>query len=290
MLDRLLRAAYRRLEPGARNALRTWLALEERDCMPEPITHFDEARVLVIAPHSDDEVIGCGGIIARHVRNGATVHVAFMTDGRWGDGELFSPDISAEERKLRQTALIDLRKQEARAAAALLGTQQLHFLDLPDGALLPDKASITLLAGLLESIQPQLVYLPFVDLHEDHWQTNCVFAAAITSLGKAVAGMMRVRGYEVWTPLLANRVADISDLMPLKLEALAQFKSQLRDQDYTRIVEGLNTYRSNGVFAGRGHAEAFHEAPLAAYLRLVRAATLQHSPVPANAGMTENCK
>ena len=288
MLDRLLRAAYRRLQPGARNALRTWLVLEERDRMPEPITRFDEQRVLVIAPHSDDEVIGCGGTIARHARAGAAVHVAFMTDGRWGDGGLFAPDISVAERTQRQKALIDLRKQEARAAAALLGTRQLHFLDLPDGALHADRKAVALLAGLLESFRPSLVYLPFVyDLHEDHWQTNCVFAAAAGQLDRTAASAMLVRGYEVWTPLLANRVADISDLMPLKLQALAQFESQLRDQDYTRIVEGLNAYRSNGAFGGRGHAEAFHEAPLAAYLRLVRAAALQHSPLPADAGVTE---
>ena len=286
MLDRLLRAAYRRLEPDARNTLRTWLVLEERDHMPEPITTFDEARVLILAPHSDDEVIGCGGITARHVRAGADVHVAIMTDGRWGDGDLFAPSMTAQERVRRQTALIALRKLEAQSAAALLGTRHLRFLELPDGDLKVNKAAVDLLADLLATIKPQLVYLPFVyDLHKDHWQTNCIFAAAAANLDKSAAKAMVVRGYEVWSPLLANRVVDISDVMQLKLAALSQFKSQLRDQDYTRIVEGLNTYRSNGVFGGRGHAEAFHEAPLTAYLRLVRAAQLQHSPVPTGAGV-----
>ena len=286
MLDRLLRAAYRRLEPGARNALRTWLVLEERDRMPEPITRFDESRVLIIAPHSDDEVIGCGGVIVRHVRANAEVHVAVMTDGRWGDGELYSPELGAAERLRRQLALVELRKQEASAAAALLGVQHLHFLGLPDDALGVEQNSVALLASLLKVIRPQLVYLPFVyDLHKDHWQTNCVFAAAAATLDKPTASAMQVRGYEVWTPLLANRVADISDLMPLKLDALAQYKSQMRDQDYLHIVEGLNAYRSNGALGGRGHAEAFHQLPLAAYLRLVRAATLEHSPLAVSVGV-----
>ena len=271
MLDRLLRAAYRRLEPGARNALRTSLLLEQRDAMPEPIERFDESPVLVLAPHSDDEVIGCGGVIARHVRAGATVHVVFMTDGRWGDGSLFSPGLSAAERQQRQSTLVALRQEEARCAARLLGSQHLHFLDLPDGALRVNEQSVALMRERLATIRPQIVYLPFVyDLHEDHWQTNRVFAAAVRQLPPDRAVM--VRGYEVWTPLLANRVADISDLMPLKREALACFKSQLRDQDYTRIVDGLNAYRSSGCFGGRGFAEAFHEAPLAGYLRLVAAA------------------
>lgn len=285
MIDRLLRFAYRRLAPGARNALRTWLVLEERDRMPEPITRFDEACVLVLAPHSDDEVIGCGGVSALHVRNGGAVHVAFMTDGRWGDGALFEKDLGEAERVQRQTALIETRKQEARSAAFLLGTTALHFLDRPDGALEADEITVSGLAELLTRLQPQLVYLPFVyDLHRDHWQTNCVFAAAVACIDPKIASAITVRGYEVWSPLLANRVADITDVMTLKIDALSRFISQLKDQDYTRIVTGLNSYRSSGAFGGHGYAEAFHELPLAAYLRLVRAASLQHSPVAGGAG------
>ncbi len=75
-------------------------------------------------------------------------------------------------------------------------------------------------------------------------------------------------------------MADITEAMPLKREALAKFVSQLRDQDYRRTIEGLNVYRSGGVFGGHGFAEAFHEASLAGYLRLVRAAALRHGALP----------
>lgn len=285
MIDRLLRAAYRRLAPAARNSLRTWLILEERDCMPEPITRFDGDGVLVIAPHGDDEVIGCGGVIARHVQAGARVEVAFMTDGRWGDGNLFDGSLTGARRERRQIDLIALRKQEAHAAATLLGTHALHFLDCVDGALEPNAVAVSALARLLREIRPSLVYVPFVyDLHNDHWEANRVLAAAVAQLDPADATGVIVRGYEVWSPLLANRVADISTVMPLKLKALACFASQLRDQDYTRVVEGINVYRSSGAFGGKGHAEAFHEAPLMAYLRLVRAASLVHSPLPLHIG------
>jgi LmbE family N-acetylglucosaminyl deacetylase len=288
MIDRLLRAVYRRLAPEARNSLRTWLILEESDHMPEPITRFDAGSVLVIAPHRDDEVIGCGGVTARHVQAGARVEIAFMTDGRWGDGSLFNRDLPAAVRERRQIELIARRKREARAAATLLGTHALHFLDRTDGALEPDAPAVSMLARLLRQIRPALVYLPFVyDLHRDHWQTNRVFAAAAAQLDTADAAGITVRGYEVWSPLLANRVADISAVMPLKRQALACFASQLRDQDYTCVVEGLNVYRSIGAFGGKGHAEAFHEAPLAGYLRLVRAAMLAHNPLPLHVGAQE---
>lgn len=276
MLDRLLRAAYRRLHPTARNNLRTWLALEQRDCRPEPITDYAQRTILVLAPHSDDEVIGCGGAMARHVQCGAQVHVAFLTDGRWGDGTLFSPQLSTADRQERQSALVETRKAEARAAAAILGVQHLHFLDLPDGALCANVTSVQLLANVLNACQPDVVYLPFVyDLHKDHWQTNRLFSAAATHLLDTVAKPLLVRGYEVWTPLIANCFSDITAVMPLKRKALSQFASQLRDQNYLRIVGGLNAYRSNGAMGGEGYAEAFHEVPLAAYQRLVQVAELK---------------
>ncbi len=285
MLARLFRAVHRRLSPQARNALRTWLVLEARDQMPEPITRFEEARVLVLAPHSDDEVLGCGGVMARHVASGAVLDVVYMTDGRWGDGSLYAPGLPARQRAAQQTELVATRQREAREASQILGGHALHFLDRPDSRLQPDSHTVQTLRDTIAALQPQLVYLPFVyDLHEDHWQTNRAFAAAAADLPADLQGAMQVRGYEVWTPLLANRVADISDVMPLKLRALARFKSQLIDQDYSHIISGLNAFRSNGVFGGRGYAEAFHELPLAAYLRLVRAAALRHSPLPVNVG------
>ena len=172
---------------------------------------------------------------------------------------------------------MDIRKREARDAATVLGTHELRFLDRPDTALRADDASCAALAEVLGSLRPELVYLPFVyDLHEDHWQTNLVFAGAIARMEENQLPSMRVRGYEVWTPLPANCVADITEVMPLKREALGKFVSQSHDDDYVRIVEGLNTYRSIGPFAGRGFAEAFDEQSLSGYLRLVRAATLKY--------------
>ncbi|UUX94796.1 PIG-L deacetylase family protein [Aquabacterium sp. J223] len=282
MLDRAARALYRRLWPTARNALRTWLVLEARDRMPQPIEQFAERCVLVIAPHSDDDVIGCGGVMARHVAAGAEVHTAVMTDGRWGDGRLYSRELPAAERQRLQDELVATREREACSAAAVLGTRGVHFLGRVDGALRPDRQAVDAVRTLLQHLRPELVYLPFVyDLHEDHWQTNRVFAEAAQALDLSAARRLRVRGYEVWTPLPANRVADIGSVMGLKRAALAEFRSQLGDQDYLRLVEGLNAYRSGGPFGGRGYAEAFHETSLPAYLRLVRAATLRGGSAPA---------
>lgn len=270
MFDRIARAAYRRLRPQARNSLRGWLAQEAQDTAPLPLQRFDERRVLVLAPHPDDEVIGCGGVIACHVQAGARVRVLVMTDGRWGDARLHAPALQGAERERLQAALVQARREESRAAAALLGVAELHFLERPDGGLCADAATVGALRQQLQDFAPDLVYLPFVwDLHPDHWQTNLVLCAA--AAGLPAAANLPLRGYEVWSPLPANRLVDISAQMPLKLQALAAFVSQLRELDYRRMVEGLNAYRSGALGAGRGHAEAFHELPLSAYQRLVRA-------------------
>jgi LmbE family N-acetylglucosaminyl deacetylase len=197
---------------------------------------------------------------------------------------LYAHDLSAADRQRLQAELIATREHEARAAAAVLGTRGVHFLGRVDGALRPDRQAVDALRTLLQRLRPELVYLPFVyDLHEDHWQTNRVFAQAAEALDPSVARPMRVRGYEVWTPLPANRVADIGPVMDRKRAALAEFRSQLRDQDYLRVIEGLNAYRSGGPFGGRGYAEAFYETNVSAYLRLVRAATLRGASTHATA-------
>lgn len=272
--ERIARRLVRWLGADGRNALRGWLALETRDTMPALVERFDETRVAVLAPHSDDEVIGCGGTLLRHVQAGAEVHVIVLTDGRWGDAGLFAAGITPDERARRQDALVRAREAESRSAAARLGFRAVHFLRRVDGALDADDATVTALRRVLGEIAPQLVYLPFVfDLHEDHWQTNRVFAAAADPWPAGAPPL--VRGYEVWTPLPANRVVDIGAQLGAKLDALACFATQLRDQDYRRMVEGLAAYRSAGPMGGCGHAEAFHEVGLAGYRRLVAAAALR---------------
>jgi hypothetical protein len=96
VLRLFIRWGYRRLlHPSARNSLQLTLMLAEHDRAPEPITDFTASRVLVLAPHMDDEVIRCGGVVARHVAAGAQVAVAYMTDGRGSAS--FPPGVTGAE-------------------------------------------------------------------------------------------------------------------------------------------------------------------------------------------------
>lgn len=271
-MRRLLRWAYRRfIHPTARNSLRVSLLLTARDRPPQAITDFACARVLVLAPHMDDETLGCGGSLLRHIDAGAQITVAFMTDGRWGDARLFDSKLSATEIDQRQQVLIATRKAEARQAAAVLGIDNLIFLDAADGALRPDPPCVARLAEVVRQCAPDIVYLPFVmDLHEDHWQTNRVLLACLEHLPADPNRRLCLRGYEVWTPLVANRLADISAQMPRKLQALAVYRTQLKDVNYLRAVESLNAYRAATHGRGEGFAEAFYQCSIPEYQELMR--------------------
>ena len=211
-------------------------------------------NVLVIAPHPDDDVIGCGGSIAKHVDAGRAVTVVFLTSG---DAGSLDHD---------RAALGIAREGEARAAAAALGVGDLVFLREPDGPL--DRAPLLIdpLVRLLRARRPGVVYLP----HRGDGGTDHRAASAATeeALGRAGgpwfpelgAGPWTVPvalGYEVWTPLARIGYAeDVTAVIERKLAALALHRSQVGDIAYLDAVRGLNRYR--GAMTGRGaYCECF---------------------------------
>jgi LmbE family N-acetylglucosaminyl deacetylase len=230
-------------------------------CVPEG------GKIVVLAPHMDDETLGCGGTIARHVLAGAQVTIIFMTDGRYGGGSYGG--MTEPERNRRLEEIVGVRKQEARCAAEILGVQSLMFLDAEDSRLSADRRVSNLLREILVREQPHCVYLPyFLDQHRDHRAANGVLLAAVAGTRLA----FECRGYEVWTPLFPNCIVNIDGTLELKRRALACYRSQLTDTDYMHAVLGLNAYRSLSLGGKAGQfAEAFHALPLVDYLRLYRA-------------------
>jgi LmbE family N-acetylglucosaminyl deacetylase len=214
----------------------------------------------VRAPHLDDEVLGCGGTIARHVAAGSDVSVTFLTDGRLG-----GVVVPTESR-----SLVEIRKAEARHAADILGIRTLNFLDAEDSRLSCDAGVATRLRSILERDRPEIVYLPFfMERHPDHLAANQVLVEA--TLGTSLR--FECRGYEVWTPLSANCLVRIDDTIELKRRALGCYSSQLAQMDYIHGSLGLNAFRAMSLGNPPGRfAEAFHVQELTTYLRLYRAA------------------
>jgi LmbE family N-acetylglucosaminyl deacetylase len=255
-----VRGAYRLLVPASvRSTLRLWLLARWPDQKPVEMTQFGPEPVLILAPHMDDEVIGCGGSARRHIEAKARVDVVFMTDGRFGG---WDPD----------GTLVERRKDESRRAAQLVGFSDLIFLDAPDLGLTDSAALVKRLAELLRKYKPAIVYLPaLTDAHIDHWATNRILRGALNCL-TPMERPPSIRGYEVWSPLPANRLVDISAQADLKRQAIDLFESQVKIDDYANAVLGLNRYRSMTFHHGRGYCEAFLEMTPDEFFELYAAA------------------
>ena len=269
-LSRLLRAAlhvgYGYAPEPVKNSLRLQLALLRRDVEPARAAP-PTGRIVVIAPHMDDEVFGCGGTIALAADAGARVTVIYVTDGSKGYPGARLEQPADLEAAAFEAKFVSRRKQEARRAADVLGVRDLVFLDQPDGVLAPSDPAVGALTDAVARHAPTAVLLPFLtDLHHDHWITKCVFveAARRARLSSSVACW----GYEVWTQLIANAVVDITAVEDRKRTAMQQFESQHAEFDYPRAMLCLNAYRSLHREGARGLGEAFHVAELGVYRRL----------------------
>jgi LmbE family N-acetylglucosaminyl deacetylase len=192
--------------------------------------------------------------------------VAILTDGRWGG---YNGDGS----------LVERRKEESRRAAEIIGTAPPLFFDTPDGKLEESPELLARLAPLFTDGRPKYVYLPaMTDGHPDHWGTNRILNALLASLPGEVWRNLVIRGYEVWTPALANCCVDITGAAEVKRQAIEVFASQTGANDYTSAALGLNRYRSLQHLHGRGYVEAFMEMTPGEFRGLFQAASLRHQP------------
>ena len=247
-------------------SLRAFLGSSTIHTQRPVICQPDGGRVVVLAPHMDDEVLGCGGTIARHVQAGAEVSVIFLTDGRYGSNSLSA--LTEPERRRRQRALIDIRKEEARQAADILGVKHISFLDAEDGRLRADSTAPARLRSALDRVRPQVLYLPFLlENHVDHSAATRLLMAAAADTDQD----FECRCYEVWTPLFPNVVVEIDGVLELKKRALGCYRSQLAHMDYIHTGIALNAYRSSAIGCKTARfVEAFFALSLADYRRLYR--------------------
>ena len=225
-------------------------------------------RVLVLAPHMDDETIGCGGTLARHASAGAAISVVFLTDGRHGGGSRFK-GLSGAALELEQGKLVANRKAEAHRALQKLGVRHMHFLDFEDGTLTGESAAAPRVRAILEEQRPELVYVPyFLEQHPDHFAASAILLEA--TRGRALG--IQCLGYEVWTPLFPNCFVKIDEVVEQKKQALAEYRSQLEQTDYMHSGLGLNAYRSAAFNDNYGRfAEAFCSVPLEQYRAMFNA-------------------
>jgi LmbE family N-acetylglucosaminyl deacetylase len=234
---------------------------------PEPLFDLPEllekpagTRVMVVAPHADDEALGCGGTLFKHHLARDHITAVFMTDGSKGDA--FTGGLGGE-------ALIELREQEARAAASVLGIDECVFLRNPDAALQCSPRAVEQLGQLLHSLRPDVLYAPSpFDTHRDHRQACAIAARALVGCSWPV----QVYLCETWAPVPAN-CAVVIDL-ERKIQALRIYRSQMDERElYVTGAAALARYRGFTCLPGRDVAvECFLRVDRGTFVELARSA------------------
>lgn len=204
-------------------------------------------RVLVISPHPDDEAIGCGGTLSKHIAEGDDVMTIFVTSGERG-GHGLPPD---ETRVLRES--------EARKAAAILGYKEIEFWRVPNGKLRVTMEYVEKLQSKISEWQPDLIYVTHdKEMHPEHRAAAGIVRKAI-SLKQDLLTRPKVLMYEVWTPLQKmDHIVDISMYMDTKIYAIQAHKSQCDVLSFDEAIAGLNRYRGEmHSWPGGDYAEIF---------------------------------
>jgi LmbE family N-acetylglucosaminyl deacetylase len=231
-----------------------------QDRQPELIYHPRELlslqgveRVLCVAPHPDDEVLGCGGLLTAWAEAGARVHTLILTCGQQGADPAeagFDAELPAR------------RRQESIAAAAVLGTAEPLFLEFEDRALRCDHALVAALSQAIAQHQPQALLLPSLsEPHPDHQATALAGLAAASQAGPS---LHTVLFYECGAPLHANAHFPIDAVAERKWRALQCFTSQLGVEDYEAHARAMATLRAFGLRPPCQQAESFFRVDLAA--------------------------
>jgi LmbE family N-acetylglucosaminyl deacetylase len=213
-------------------------------------------KILVVAPHPDDETLGAGGTIARLSDEGNEVAVAIVTKG-W-------------EPLFPNSQVVQVRS-EAQDANKILGVKSLIFLDLPVTKLdeIPRNELNRTFEELIKNELPEIVFLPFWgDLHKDH---KVVFESCMAALRPAISSrfLKRILCYETVsethqsTPNAKSSFEpqvwiEIEKYLPIKLEAMRTYKSQLQDSPGARSIEAVSSLAKwRGSMVGMAASESF---------------------------------
>jgi len=212
-------------------------------------------KILIIAPHPDDEVLGCGGTIKKYSeQDGHEVYVCYVTKG-------YEPDWSKEHLKNKAVEVASVQR--------ILGIKKYYWFDFPAVKLdtVPQKELNDRLSEVIKEIKPDIVFTPSQgDLNSDH---RLIFAATLVAT-RPVPGssIKKILSYEVpseteWGRSLGNfipnyYVALTTDYLQVKLEAMQAYGSEIKDFPHPRslnVLEALAKLRGSEI--GRHAAEAF---------------------------------
>ncbi|WP_180271522.1 PIG-L deacetylase family protein [Fredinandcohnia onubensis] len=219
--------------------------------------------VLVIAAHPDDEVLGCGGTIARHVKEGDKVHTVILAEGITSRDKTRNRNAHKEE--LSELGIAAKRANE------ILGVHSLKLIDLPDNRLdsLNRLDLIKIVEELINEIKPNIIYTHHIgDVNIDHRRIHEAVITACrpfpqNNFVEELLFFETASSTEWMTtgsapPFVPNWYVDITDTLSLKLKSLQAYDYEMREWPHARSIKALE-YQAcwRGANIGKQAAEAF---------------------------------
>lgn len=216
-----------------------------------------ETKVLIIAPHCDDEILGCGGIMAKFHSQKIPVYVAIVTNGHLGAPELFKKEGTERVRS------------EAMAAHKFLGVVETYFLDFPAPRLdtIPSYKLSMAIENIIREQKITDLYIPHSgDIHKDH---HITYEAALVAARPIDNPIKKILSYETlseteWAAPLASKAfiptvfVDINDFISAKLKAFSHYTTQIKTFPHPRSIEAIECLaKLRGSTVGYENAEAF---------------------------------
>ena len=216
-------------------------------------------RILIIAAHPDDEILGCGGTIARLNKEGYESYSIILGEG------ITSRD-NTRDRIKNESKIINL-KEQANRANELLGIKKVFFFDFPDNRFdtVPFLDIVKIIEEVKNQIKPEIIFTHYEkDLNIDHQIT---YKAAMTATRPVKEETVKeIYSFEIqssteWSYPLSfspDVFFNISGTINIKLKALKEYKSELREYPHPRSLEGVELIAKNwGMKVGLSYAEAF---------------------------------
>ncbi len=236
-------------------------------CEPFDLARHAGAKVLVLAPHADDELVGSAGTLLRLIEHGAQVSVIHATDGSAGAALYDAPE------SVRTT----IRLEEARVVGAALGVTKLHFWKQDNRAFRVLPEAVESMKQVLRELQPELIFTPFVtDIHPDHFTLNRILEEALAA-APFDASRCQMCYSEIWSLVPGQVYCDISAQERTVERLIERYLTAMKIDDLSHLCEKRAYYQSCRLLGRPGFVESFFVAPASEHHALMSSVSPPHA-------------
>ena len=226
---------------------------------------FECDRVLYLAPHPDDEVIGCGGSLLRHKNQHQKIIGCYITDGRWGLNRYVKEPLD----------MAKIRLKELQKVGEYLNVFPLIIWEVEDLSLSESSQLVDKMCDILLKEKPDLIYSPSIyETHQDHYYTAKILLQALSKLREinnrwfsCMAETGNIHFYSVWNDSVSNTFINITEEWKEKQYLISYYQSQLglNIVDLAELQGRLQAVRSRRKW---NYAEAFYRINYASAIEI----------------------